>query len=182
MVRTDIEPATELDNRRTMSESVLFLLLLFENHSPARVGRSRYWRKPRSRQSRWGQRSSYGAAKANVQLQGHRRQRFSYSPTEPTFNYRATGGSGSHTGRQNQCSTTGPPEAAVLIQSDRANVQLQGFLTGRLCFSRALSEHTALFSALPYARGDVSVINSIFLAGGVDGTQGIEYTLCMKER
>ena len=89
-------------------------------------------------------------------------------PPKPTFNYRATGGSGSHTVRQSQCSTTGPLGAAVLTQADRtnvqlqgrwgqrfsygadrANVQLQGFRTGRLCFSRALSEHTALFSALP---------------------------------
>ena len=126
MVRTDIEPATELDNRRTMSESVLFLLILFENHPPARVGRSRCWRKPRARQIRWGQQFSYGAAKAHVQLQGHRRQRFSYRPTEPMFNYRAAGGSGSHTGRQSQRSTTGPLGTAVLIQADRANVQLQG--------------------------------------------------------
>ena len=37
------------------------------------------------------------ADRTNVQLQGHRRQRFSYRPTEPTFNYRAAGDSGSHT-------------------------------------------------------------------------------------
>ena len=47
-------------------------------------------------------------------------------PPKPTFNYRATGGSGSHTVRQSQRSTTGPLGAAVLTQADRTNVQLQG--------------------------------------------------------
>ena len=197
----------------------MFLLILFENHSPPAWGvpsaggnpervraagdSSSHTEppKPTFNYRATGGSGSTTGRQSQCSTTGPLGQRFSYRPTEPMFNYRATGGSGSHTGRQSQRSTTGPPEAAVLIQADRANVQLQGrwgqrfsygadrakvqlqgFRTGRLCFSRALSEHTALFSALPYARGDVSVINSIFLAGGVDGTQGIEYTLCMKER
>ena len=88
MVRTDIEPATELDNRRTMSESVLFLLILFENH-------------PRPR----------GAFPLLAETHS------APGPLRTAVHLRS---------RQSQHSTTGPPEAAVLIQAARTNVQLQG--------------------------------------------------------